>query len=157
MKNYTMFNYEFLFGDHFSQISEEARMLYIKMNFYANNGFVANPLALIDSLGYTRDALIELINNGDVLKLEDRSEVFITAYFVHNVGMDAHSWQKTNYYYYWKGKLWIKQNRIATLDPKKEKADDVITNKSNDPEWDAVASQWGFNKKSKKEKKDEIH
>ena len=157
MKNYTMFNYDYLFGDHFANVSDQAKLLYIKMNFYAVNGFVSNPLGLLDSLGFTRDALNELVANGDVLKLPDRSELFVTAFFVHNKGVTPSCWTHTNFYPYWKGKLWIKENRIATLSPKKNKEEDVFFNKpTTDDEWDSVMSEFAdLKRKAIKRKENE--
>lgn len=115
MKEYTMFSFEFLFNDHFAQVSDQAKMLYIKMNFYATNGFVANPYAILDSLGYDKSVLQELIINEDILSLPDRCEVFITAYFVHNKGLNKKTWWNSPFAVYWKGKLQLKENGIATF------------------------------------------
>lgn len=120
MKNYTMFSYEWLFADHFAKLSEQARLFYIKLNFYANNGFVANPLQVLDSLGYDRSILNELILNEDILCLKDRCEVFITAFFVHNKGVNPMSWKYTPFFPYWDGKLYVKKNGIATFKPQKK-------------------------------------
>ena len=121
MKSYTLFNYEFLFGDHLAKCSNEAKLLYMKLNFYANNGFVANPLQVLDSLQYDKTVLKELIQAEEILTIPNRDEIFITSYFVHNYKVDVKSWLKTPYAEYWKGKLWIKQNRIATLKEYKPK------------------------------------
>lgn len=120
MKNYSMFNYNYLFSDHFAQTSNQAKLYYIKLNFYANNGFVSNPLQILDSLGYDRSVLNELIAAGEILKLEDRCEVFIAAYFIHNKGMQTYSWKATPYYIYWRDKLFIKKNGVATFTPQVE-------------------------------------
>jgi len=122
MKTYTLFNYEFLFNDHLAKCSKEAQLLYIKLNFYANNGFVPNPLQVLDSLNYDKSILKELICAEEILTLPNRDEIFITSYYVHNYKIDTRSWLKTVYAEYWKGKLWIKQNRIATLKEYKPKA-----------------------------------
>ena len=116
MKEKTLFNYSFLFGDHMSRCSEQARLYYIKLNFYADNGFVANPIGVLDSMNYDKGVMYELINNGDLLKLEDRSEVFITAYFIHN-NLKPMSWLKSPFAVYWKNKLFIKPNGVATFKP----------------------------------------
>ena len=44
MKDYTMFNFNFLFNDHFAKVSNQAKLYYVALNFYAINGFVPNPL-----------------------------------------------------------------------------------------------------------------
>lgn len=124
MKTYTMFNYEFLFGDFQQKLSPEAKLLYIKLNFYANNGFVSNPISICDSMGYEKGVLLELIAAEEILTLENRSEVFITSFFVHNKGIKPSAWLLTPYAPYWKGKLWTKKNGMATFkkqDPEKEK------------------------------------
>ena len=126
MKEFAMINYPFLFGDHFSNVSNEARLLYIEMMFFANNGFVANPRAILDARGYPVDVLNELIANGDVLKLPDRSEVFITSYFIHNPGFKAASWKNTPYAIYWQGKLHVKKNGVATFKPVEEEHEDMV-------------------------------
>ena len=117
MKNYTMFNYDFLFGDHFAKISNQAKLYYIELNFFANNGFVANPLQILDSLGYDKGVFNELIKNKELLQLEDRSEVFITSYFIHNPGVDCFSWKKTRYAVYWEDKLYVRKNGVVKFAP----------------------------------------
>lgn len=124
-----MLNYDYIFGDHFAKVSEQARLYYIKLMFYANCGFVANPISVLDSLGYDKSVLVELINNGDVLALQGRSEIFITSFFVHNKGFKFNSWMTTPYVQYWRGKLYIKRNGIATFKPQKEEIEEV----HNDP------------------------
>ena len=116
MKTSTMFNFDLLFGDHMAKCSDQAKLYYIKLCFFANCGFVANPLSVLDSLGYDKGVYQELIDNGEILKLPDRCEVFITAYFVHN-HFKASSWLSTPYAPYWKGKLYTKKNGIATFTP----------------------------------------
>lgn len=118
MRNYAMFDYDYLFGDHFAKVSNEARLLYIKLMFHATEGFVSNPLSTLDSLGYDRGVLNELISNGDILTLDGRCEVFITAYYVHNKNFNRSGWIKTPFSDYWRGKLWIKDNGVATLKQK---------------------------------------
>ena len=105
MKNYTMFNYDFLFGDHFAKVSKQAKLYYIALNFFANNGFVANPMSVLDSLGYDIGVFNELKANGELLQLEGRSEVFITSYFIHNKGID------------WEDKLFVKKNGVVKFAP----------------------------------------
>lgn len=134
MKTYTLFNYEFLFNDHLAKCSKEAQLLYIKLNFYANNGFVPNPLQVLDSLNYDKSILKELICAEEILTLPNRDEVFITSYYVHNYKIDTRSWLKTVYAEYWKGKLWIKQNRIATLKEYKPKAAAELPKAQEQPE-----------------------
>ena len=140
MKNYTMFNYDWLMSDHFSKLSDQAKWYYVKLNFFANNGFVPSPLSILDSLGYDRSILNELIANDDVLTLPDRSEVFITAYFVHNKGMNTKSWFNTPYGIYWTGKLYVKKNGIATFKPQKEEVEKldhkIIVPSDEACEWD---------------------
>ena len=115
MRSMAMFNFDYLFGDHFANVSDEAKLLYIKLMFFATDGFVANPLSVLDSMGYDRSVIDELIINGDLLKLENRSEVFITAYYIHNHNFSHSGWAKTPFSEYWKGKLWIKDNGVATF------------------------------------------
>lgn len=120
MKNYSLFSYQFLFSDHLAKASLEARFLYIKMMFYATNGFVPNVLQIVDSLGFDKGHLQELIDLGEVLTLPDREEVFITAFFLHNKGANPGSWKSTPYGIYWQKKLWVKKNGIATLKPQRD-------------------------------------
>ena len=117
MKNHSLFAYDFLFSDNFSKLSDQARLYYIKLMFYADNGFVANPKGILDSLGYDKSALIELKNNGDILTKPNRDEIFITAFFVHNKGINVSSWKSSIFAIYWKD-LWIKSNRVATMKAK---------------------------------------
>lgn len=122
MKTNCMFNFNLLFGDHMAKVSDKAKLYYIKLNFYANNGFVPNPMSVLDSMGvgYDKSVFQELVNNGELLTLPDRCEVFITSYFVHN-HFNASSWTHTIYFPYWKGKLWTKRNGVATFTPQVEK------------------------------------
>ena len=117
MKNYTLFNYEYLFSDHFAKISNQAKLYFIKLNFFANNGFVANPLEVLDSLGYDKGVLDELIKNDEILTIPDRSEVFISSYFIHNKGLDCYAWRKTRFAIYWENKLFVKKNGVVKFDP----------------------------------------
>ena len=121
MKSNVMFNFDLLYGDHMAKVSNKAKLYYIKLNFYANNGFVPNPLSVLDSMGegYDKSVYQELVNNGELLTLPDRSEVFITSYFVHN-HFSPSSWTHTIYYPYWKGKLYTKKNGVATFTPQGE-------------------------------------
>lgn len=120
MKNYGMFKYDFLFGDHFAKASPKAKLLYINLSFYADSGFVSNPKQICKSMGYDDSVLEELIRIDEILTLPNRAEVFITSYFVHNINFNPFSWLNTPYGEYWKSKMWMKKNRIATL--KREKA-----------------------------------
>jgi len=122
MKDYTLFNYDYLFGDHFATVSDQAKLLFIKMNFYANAGFVANPKSILDSLGFDRGCLQELLNIEEILMIPNRAECFITAYYAHNPRLDRKAWLNSTYAPYWRGKLWFKENGIATLkeQPKQE-------------------------------------
>lgn len=137
MKNYTCFNYNFLFCDHFAKISNEARLYYIKLNFYADNGFVPNPMQVLDSLGYSKDVYNELVANGELLSIPDRCEIFIASYFIHNKGLKPYCWKSTPYAIYWENKLYVKRNGVVDFAPeglpKKEESDplekiDVATN-----------------------------
>lgn len=139
MKSNVMFNFDMLFGDHMAKVSDKAKLYYIKLNFFANNGFVANPLSVLDSMGegYDKSVFYELVNNGELLTLPDRCEVFITSYFVHN-HFNVSSWTHTVYYPYWKGKLYTKKNGVATFTPQKEEEEkeksNLIQSKPNQEE-----------------------
>lgn len=119
MKDCCMFRYDLLFGDYMNKCSNEARLYYIKLMFYANNGFVSNPMGVLDSMGYDRGVYRELVNNGEILTLPERSEIFITSYFVHN-RFKPMSWMSSPFAIYWKGKLFIKKNGVATFKPQGE-------------------------------------
>lgn len=121
MRNNLVFNYDMLFSDHFKRVSDKAKWYYVNLMFHADNGFVSNPLSLLDSMGdgYTKDVLIELIKNEDVLTLPDRCEIFITSYFVHT-HFKPMSWLSSPFSIYWKGKLFLKKNGVATFKPQKE-------------------------------------
>lgn len=119
-----MFNYDLLFSDHMAKCSDKAKLYYIKLCFYANNGFVPNPLSVLDSMGYDKSVLKELIDNGEILTKPDRCEVFITSYFVHN-HFNPSSWTHTIYYPYWKDVMWTKKNGVATLKPRTEEKSDA--------------------------------
>lgn len=118
MKNYTMFYFDYLFGDHFEKVSAKAKLLYINLNFYANAGFVANPRKVCKEMGFNLSTLDELISIEELLTLEGRDEMFITSYFVHNPNFNPLNWTKTPYATYWRGKLWMKKNRVATFSKK---------------------------------------
>ena len=144
MKDYTMFNFNFLFNDHFAKVSNQAKLYYVALNFYAINGFVPNPLQVLDSLGYDKGVFNELVANEELLTLPDRAEVFIASYFVHNPGIKCYSWRATPYAVYWDNKLFVKKNGIATFKPQPDEIDtndippefkgaiDDITNPSDD-------------------------
>ena len=87
--------------------------------FYANNGFVSNPMGVLDSMGYDKGVYQELVNNGEILTLPGRCEVFITSYFVHN-RFKPMSWMSSPFAIYWKGKLFLKKNGVATFKPQGE-------------------------------------
>lgn len=110
-----MFNYDFLFGDHFAKASPKAKLLYINLSFYADCGFVANPKQICKSMGYDESVLQELIDIDELLTLEGRAEMFITSYFVHNTNFKPFSWLSSPFGEYWKNKMWMKKNKIATL------------------------------------------
>ena len=115
MKDYTMFYFDYLFGDHFAKVSNQAKLYYIELNFYANRGFVANPLSILDARGFDKSVYWELVKNEELLTLPDRSEVFITSYFIHNPKLKANEWWFSPFAIYWKGKLHIKKNGVATF------------------------------------------
>lgn len=117
MKEYTMFNFQFLMGDHFAKVSNQAKLYYVALNFYANKGFVSNPLQILDSMGYDKSVYWELVKNKEILTLDDRSEIFITSYYVHNPRFKPLEWLGSTYAVYWRGKLFIKKNGVATFDP----------------------------------------
>lgn len=114
MRNYVLLNWEYLFGDYQAKLSEKAKIYYVKLMFFANNGFVGDPKQVLDSLGYDIGILNELIIAGEVLRIPGRDEIFITSYFVHTK-FNPMSWLSNPYAIYWKGKLWVKKNGIATL------------------------------------------
>ena len=118
MKNYAMFKYDFIFGDHFAKASAKAKLLYINLSFYADMGFVSNPRQICKSMGYDESVLDELVKIDELLTQEGRTEMFITSYFVHNTNFNPLSWTSSPFAEYWKGKLWLKKNRIATLNQK---------------------------------------
>ena len=143
MKDYALLNYDFLFNDHLAKCSHEAKLYYIKMMFFANNGFVANPKQVLDSLGYDIGVLHELIAADELLTIPGRDEMFITSYFIHTK-FNPMSWLSTPFAIYWKGKLWVKKNGIATLKKQpeaKEESIDFIKQPEEQPErhnWDAM-------------------
>lgn len=132
MKDNLVFNYNMLFSDHFSRVSDQAKLYYIKLMFFAHNGFVSNPLSVLDSMGYDKSVLDELIANEDVLKLPDRCEVFITSYFVHT-HFKPMSWMSTPFSIYWKGKLYIKKNGVATFKPQKTDEEETVVIPEEEP------------------------
>lgn len=115
MLNYIMLNHDYMSNDHMARISKEARLYYIELMFNSNCGFVANPIKVLDSMGFDKSVLQELISNGEILTLEGRDEVFLAAFYIHNHKFKMYSWLKTPFAHYWKGKLWIKKNGVATL------------------------------------------
>lgn len=123
MKTQIMFNYDYLFGDYMGKCSHKAKLYYVKLMFFADNGFVSNPLEILDSLGFDKEVLDELIATGELLKLPDRAEVFITSYFIHN-HFKPMSWLSSPFSVYWKGKLYIKKNGVATFTP--QQSDDPV-------------------------------
>jgi len=143
MKNYTMFSYEYLFSDYFSNVSNEAKLYYIKLNFFAEYGFVPNPLEILDSLGYDKSVLLELIRSEEVLTLPNRKEVFLTSYFIHNYRFNPFDWNKSPFAVYWKGKLYIKKNGVATF-----KNNSPHLAKNNHPEMLDNVKERGKKKKS---------
>lgn len=145
MKDYTCFNYNFLFGDHFAKISQQAQLYYIKLNFYANNGFVPNPMSVLDSLGFDKSVYQELVNNGELLELPDRCEVFIASYFIHNTGFKPYAWKNTPYAVYWENKLHVKKNGVVTFNPQGLEIKDMdpldkieTPSEQDDSDWDKI-------------------
>lgn len=153
MKNYTMFNYNFLFSDHMAKVSNQAKLYYIALNFFAINGFVPNPLQVLDSLGYDKGVFNELVCNGELLTIPDRSEIFIASYFVHNKGMTCYSWRSTPYAVYWENKLFVKKNGVCTFKPQGledkdtdvsdplDKIEEPDPNEGNKNEWDKLVGE----------------
>lgn len=117
MKDYTMFNFNYLFNDHFAKISNQAKLYYIKLNFYSDRGFVPNPMSVLDSLGFDKSVYWELVKNEELLTLPDRCEVFITSYYLHNHHFNCNEWYKSPFAIYWTGKLRVKKNGVATFNP----------------------------------------
>lgn len=117
MKDRTVFCFNLLFGDYFAKVSNQAKLYYINLNFYADKGFVPNPIGVLDSLGYDKSIYWELINNGELLTLPGRSEVFITSYYVHNNKLNPKQWYDSPFSIYWINKLYIKKNGVATFNP----------------------------------------
>lgn len=126
MKDYAMFKYDFLFGDHFAKASAKAKLLYINLSFYADCGFVANPRQICKSMGYEESVIQELIDIDELLALDGRSEMFITSYFIHNKNFKPLSWLSTPFGEYWKNKMWMKKNGVATLKKQDKPKEPVI-------------------------------
>lgn len=124
MKDYILLNYDYIFNDHMAKCSHQAKLYYIKLMFFANNGFVSNPKEILDSFGFDIGVLNELIANDEIKTLPGRDEVFITSYFIHTKFNPA-SWTKTPFAEYWRGKLYIKKNGVATFKPQ-ESEDDLL-------------------------------
>lgn len=126
-----------LFGDHMAKVSDKAKLYYIKLCFFANCGFVSNPLSILDSMGYDKSVFHELVANEEILTLPDRCEIFITAYFVHN-HLNPASWLKTPFAPYWRGKLFTKKNGVATFKPQSEDnsnvGEQIVNQVDADPE-----------------------
>lgn len=129
MRDFAMFNFEYLFGDSFSKVSHKAKLLYINMMFYANCGFVSNPKQICSNLGFTETILDELIKCGELLTREGRAEMVMTNYFIHNQSFNPLWWTKTPYATYWHNHLWIKKNRVFTLRKPKEEKEESLTDK----------------------------
>ena len=113
MKDRLCFDFNYIFNDHMAKCSDQAKLYYIKLMFFATNGFVSNPLEVLDSLGYDKGIFYELVRNDEIMTLPGRSEVFITAYFLHT-HFNAASWLSSPFAIYWKGHLWTKKNGVAT-------------------------------------------
>lgn len=134
MRNYVLLNWEYLFGDYQAKLSEKAKIYYVKLMFFANNGFVGDPKQVLDSLGYDIGILNELIIAGEVLRIPGRDEIFITSYFVHTK-FNPMSWLSNPYAIYWKGKLWVKKNGIATLKEQPKEKDPMDQIKQPEETW----------------------
>lgn len=160
MKNYAMFNFNYLFGDHFAKASPKAKLLYINLSFYADCGFVPNPKQVCKSMGFDESVLKELIDIEELLTIEGRSEMFITSYFVHNTNFKPLSWLSTTYGSYWKNKMWMKKNRVATLkkDHAEEKPEEPIDitqpNSATEIDMDSMLEELEEEKKKKRQKRD---
>lgn len=115
MKEYTMLNYGMIFSEKFSRISNQAKLLYIKLNFYAIKGFVTNPMQILNSLNYDKKVFDELVDNGDILTLEGRGEIFITAYYVHNYSFPRSEWLRSPFAPYWKKKMTVNEDGLAVF------------------------------------------
>lgn len=152
MKDYILLNYDYIFNDHMAKCSHEAKLYYIKLMFFANNGFVANPLQVLDSFKFDKGVFNELVANDELLVLPGRDEVFITAYFIHTRFNPA-SWLNTPFATYWKGKLRTKSNGVATFnkdgfhnDPVEQikppgKTEPKEPKEENEPSWDEMMKQ----------------
>jgi len=132
MKNRICLDYNYIFGDYFATVSEQARLYYIHLLFYADKGFVANPIQVLDSMGYDKEVYYELLKNEEILSIPGRKEIFITSYFVHNK-FSSYEWTKSTFATYWKGKLFFKENGIATLKKADEEAEnnDIVVKPYN--------------------------
>lgn len=117
MKDYCMFNFNFLFGDYFANVSNQAKLYYIKLCFFADRGFVPNPMSILDSLGFDKSVYWELVKNDEILTIPDRKEVFITSYFLHNPGLKTDEIHFSPFWIYWRSKLHMKRNGVATFNP----------------------------------------
>ena len=132
MKDRLCLNYNYIFGDHMATCSHQAKLYYIKLMFFATNGFVSNPIEVLDSLGFDKGVYYELVANDEILTLPGRSEVFISAYFIHT-HFNAASWLNSPYAIYWKPHLRTKPNGVATFNkPPEEPADDPETTKASE-------------------------
>lgn len=141
MKDRICLDFNYLFTDHMAKCSNQAKLYYIKLMFFANNGFVANPLEVLDSFGFDRGVLDELIANDDILTIPGRSEVFITAYFIHTKFNPA-SWLNTPFSIYWKGRLRTKPNGVATFKkPNTEEMTEEEKGKTKKYNWDLLCDE----------------
>lgn len=128
MNDYSCFNYEYLFGDYMN-VSAEAKMYFIELMFHCKYGFVANPIQILESRNLKRSVFDELVAKKHILTKEGRTEVILSAYFVHNMGFDTKKIYRSTFWYYWKHDIIIKDNRI--IDFKKQQ--EVQTPKHQEP------------------------
>lgn len=146
MKDRLCLDYKYIFNDHMAKCSDQAKLYYIKLMFFATNGFVANPMDVLDSMKYDKGVFWELVSNDEILTLPGRDEVFITAYFIHTHFNPA-SWLSTPYATYWIGKLRTKPNGVATFKKVKEESEDVEPKEPNpepekkDPTWEELLGE----------------
>ena len=128
-----------------AKCSDKAKLYYIKLMFHATNGFVSDPICVLDEMGYDHSIFRELVNNDEILTLPGRDEVFITAYFIHTHFNPA-SWLNTPYATYWKGHLRTKSNGVATFnnvnipEEKEEKEEPPKSNKKEET-WEEILNR----------------
>lgn len=148
MKDRICLDFKYIFSDHLGKCSDQAKLYYIKLMFFASNGFVANPLEILKSLNYDIKVFYELKNADEILTLPGRDEVFITAYFVHTHFNPA-SWLSTPYATYWRGHLRTKSNGVATfkkIEPETNEEKDDSENTKFSEDWAKLLDEPDNNK-----------